>query len=221
MKKTVLFFFLLTTVCACVFCQEVNGNSSVQLSLIRENVELFDFGLSSKPVDTANAPVPVDSVFELTDVVQDYADTASPSLVASGSVYVYWDIATRDGISISISIPVTENADSGAMIGRENKGKLEWCCYFEQDGVFYYMGHAGIPVDIPQNATIEKYDYGKTLTVYEDGNPLTVYEDGKSYPYTRTASQLVTFQTDNAYPTSDLPADEYEGNFRITVDILG
>lgn len=207
MKKTVLFIFLLTTVCACVFCQEVNGNSSAQLSLIRENVELFDFGLSSEPVDTANAPVPVDSVFELTDVFQDYADTASPSLVASGSVYVYWDIAIREKIKISISIPVSEK--TGAMIGRENRRNLEWCCYFEQDGVFHYMGHAGIPVDIP-NATIKKYDYGKSLTVYEDGT---------SYPYTRTASQLVFFKTDNAYPTSDLPADEYAGKFLITVVI--
>ena len=210
MKKTVLFFFLVATVCAFAFCQNVDGNLSVPLSLKRDNVELFDFGLSSNPVDTANAPVPVDSVFELTDVVQDYADTASPSLVASGSVYVYWDIATRDKIEISISIPVSDTG-TGKMTGREKRGELEWCCYFEQDGVYYYIGHADVPVDIPQNATIKKYNYGELLTVYVDGT---------SYPYTRTSSQLVIFQTDNAYPTEDLPADEYAGKFRITVDIL-
>ena len=206
MKKTVLFIFLLTTVCACVFCQEVNGNSSAQLSLIRENVELFDFGLSSKPVDTANAPVPVDSVFELTGVFQDYADTTSPSLVASGSVYVYWDIAIREKIKISISIPVSEK--TGAMIGRENRRNLEWCCYFEQDGVSHYMGSADVLDNTPQNSIKTGY-----------GAPLTIYVDGTSYPYTRTASQLVFFKTDNAYPTSDLPADEYAGKFLITVVI--
>lgn len=208
MKKTVLFFFLVATVCAFAFCQNVDGNLSVPLSLKRDNVELFDFGLSSKPVDTANAPVPVDSVFELTDVVQDYADTASPSLVASDSVYVYWDIATRDKIEISISIPVSDT-ETGEMTGREKRGKLEWCCYFEQDGVFHYMGSAEELVKIPQNAI--KKDYGELLTIYEDGT---------SYPYTRTSSQLVTFQTDNAYPTEALPADEYAGNFLITVSTL-
>lgn len=212
MKKTVLFLFLVATVCAFAFCQDVDGNRSVPLSLKRDNVELFDFGLSSQPVDTANAPVPVDSVFELTDVVQDYADTASPSLVASGSVYVYWDIATRDRISISISIPVTENAYSGAMIGREKEGKLEWCCYFEQDGVFHYMGSAKDLVDIPQTA-VERKGYEELLPIYMD-------MDGKSYPYTRTSSQLVFFQTDNAYPTEALPADEYVGKFLITVSTL-
>ena len=211
MKKTVLFFFLVATVCAFAFCQNVDGNLSVPLSLKRDNVELFDFGLSSKPVDTANAPVPVDSVFELTNVVQDYADTASPSLVASGSVYVYWDIATRYPIRISISIPVSDTERRGAMTGSENGEKLDWCCYFEQDGVFHYMGHADVRVDIPQNAIKKNYNYGELLTVYVDGT---------SYPYTRTSSQLVTFQTDNAYPTEDLPADEYAGKFRITVDIL-
>ena len=210
MKKTVLFFFLVATVCAFAFCQNVDGNLSVPLSLKRDNVELFDFGLSSKPVDTANAPVPVDSVFELTDVVQDYADTASPSLVASGSVYVYWDIATRDKIQISISIPVSDT-ESGAMTGRENGGELEWCCYFEQDdGVFHYMGSSEDLVDIPQTA-VERKRYGELLTIYMDGT---------SYPYTRTSSQLVIFQTDNAYPTEALPADEYAGNFLITVSTL-
>ena len=210
MKKTVLFFFLVATVCAFAFCQDADGNRSVPLSLKRDNVELFDFGLSSKPVDTANAPVPVDSVFELTDVVQDYADTTSPSLVASGSVYVYWDIATRDSIKISISIPKDPSTESGAMIGMENGRNLEWCCYFEQDGVFHYMGSADVLDNTPQNSI--KIDYGVPLIIYVD--------DGTSYPYTRTSSQLVTFQTDNAYPTEDLPADEYAGKFRITVDIL-
>ena len=208
MKKTVLFFFLVATVCAFAFCQDVDGNRSVPLSLKRDNVELFDFGLSSEPVDTANAPVPVDSVFELTDVFQDYADTASPSLVASGSVYVYWDIATRDPIEISISIPVSDT-ESGAMTGSENGGELDWCCYFEQDGVFHYMGSADVLDNIPQNSINKDY-----------GVPLTIYVDGTSYPYTRTSSQPVTFKTDNAYPTSDLPADEYAGKFLITVSTL-
>ena len=208
MKKTVLFLFLVATVCAFAFCQDVDGNRSVPLSLKRDNVELFDFGLSSKPVDTANAPVPVDSVFELTDVFQDYADTASPSLVASGSVYVYWDIATRDKIQISISIPASDT-ETGVMTGRENGGELDWCCYFEQDGLFHYMGSAEDLVVIPQ--IVDRKSYGE---------PLTIYVDGTSYPYTRTSSQRVTFQTDNAYPTEDLPADEYAGKFRITVDIL-
>lgn len=209
MKKLFFSFFLVATVCTFAFSQDVDGNLSVSLSLKRDNVELFDFGLSSKPVDTANAPVPVDSVFELTDVAQDYADTASPSLVASGSVYVYWDIATRDKIKISILIPVSENTGSGAMTGSENVGELDWCCYFEQDGVFHYMGSADVLDNTPQNSI--KEDYGASLTIYKDGT---------SYPYTRTASQLVTFQTDNAYPTEDLPADEYAGKFLITVDIL-
>ena len=211
MKKTVLFLFLVATVCAFAFCQDVDGNLSVLLSLKRDNVELFDFGLSSKLVDTANAPVPVDSVFELTNVVQDYADTTSPSLVASGSVYVYWDIATREKIEISISIPGSgENMENGAMTGMENGGELEWCCYFEQDGVFHYMGSAENLVDIPQTA-VERKGYGELLTIYMEGT---------SYPYTRTSSQRVFFQTDNAYPTDELPADEYAGKFRITVDIL-
>ena len=109
---------------------------------------------------------------------------------------------------ISISIPVSDT-ESGAMTGRENGDELDWCCSFEQDGVFHYMGSADVLDNTSQNSIKKGY-----------GTPLTIYEDGTSYPYTRTSSQLVTFQTDNAYPTEALPADEYAGNFLITVSTL-
>lgn len=209
MRRTILVLTILISVVYLIPASVViesgarGGSATANLLLVMDEVKKENFGLSSQPVDINNPPKQINTV-----ELEGLDDSAQQKLVGSATVHAYWDIASVDKVRLSVSI-------SGPMTGENEKKSLDWCCYSDIGGKWYYVG--AVQNDNPSIDTgsqpINAQSYGKSYVIYDES--VTA-----SPSYARISSEELHFMTADAYPSDSVPADRYTGTLVLYLDII-
>lgn len=211
MKRTVLVFAIIISIAhmipasVVINSDENRGKATANLLLVMDEVKKENFGLSSERVDINNPPKQINTV-----ELEGLLDSAQQKLVGSATVHAYWDIASVDKVKLSVSI-------SGPMTGEKEKRNLDWCCYSDIGGKWYYVG--AVQNDIPSIDTlpgsqpINAQSYGKSYVIYDES--VTA-----SPSYARISSWELHFMTADAYPSDSVPADKYTGTLVLDLKII-
>lgn len=207
--KRCLFLILLVSVMCSLFSVDLTGNQTAHL--LFEPKEELNFGLSYNPVDESNDPnpIPLSEPVSLTGTL-----VGTESLTGSGTVNVYWEIASAQRIKISVGILKTDETPEGKMT-YSNGGSLDWCIYYEDsNGVTHYCGKDGGDGSSPlveKNTGDDFHDYGGSFVVYNETTNVS---------YIRQNSQAVNILTDEAFPSDDMPAGQYSGTIQISLETI-
>lgn len=212
MKRTVLVFAIIISIAhmipasVVINSDESGGKATANLLLVMNEVKKENFGLSSGSVDINNPPKQINTV-----ELEGLDDSAQQKLVGSATVHAYWDIASVDKVRLSVSIP-------GPMTGENENQSLDWCCYSDIGGKWYYVGavqNDKPSIDtLPGSQPINAQSYSKSYVIYDES--VTA-----SPSYARIDSEELNFRTDNAYPSDpDVPADTYTGTLVLNLETI-
>ena len=211
MKRTVLVLIIIISIAhmipasVVINSDESGGKATANLLLVMNEVKKENFGLSSGSVDINNPPKQINTV-----ELEGLDDSAQQKLVGSATVHAYWDIASVDKVRLSVSIP-------GPMTGENENQSLDWCCYSDIGGKWYYVGavqNDKPSIDtLPGSQPINAQSYRKSYVIYDES--VTV-----SPSYARISSKELHFMTADAYPSDSVPADRYTGTLVLNLETI-